>query len=419
MEKKIKVGSDFSGVGAFDQALMLSGIGYETEFSCDMDKYARQTYIANYGEPKYYPENVYDREIPSEPLDIYMTSPPCQAFSMAGNRKGTEDESGRGILFYNSYEFIKENNPRFFIFENVKGLLSHDRDSKDSSQVGKTFQTWLNYLGGKSVNGNPIIFPIEEAVHYHIYYRVLNTKNFGIPQNRERVFIVGIRDDADNTFSWPQEVPLTTKLKDVLEDSPGDNYFLKEEVVNRLVEYDERNKAKGNGFGAKFHDPEKDNMSALKFGGGGADDLVKIKTNNSKGYDEMKEGDSLNFSVLASTTRRGRVGKGIAQTLDTGCEQGVIESGTWRTHKDGEGFRKIADGTAPTIPARAREDGSGQPVIRAESRIRRLTPRECFRLQGFPDTFKIPVSDTQAYKQAGNSITREVLSAIISKLNLK
>lgn len=116
---KIKVGSDFSGVGAFRQALKRLNINHKTVFACDMDKYARLTYIKNYGEPEYYPENVYNRDIPTEPLDIYMTSPPCQAFSYAGHRKGEDDE--RGILFYNSHKFIKINRPRFFIFENVRG----------------------------------------------------------------------------------------------------------------------------------------------------------------------------------------------------------------------------------------------------------------------------------------------------------
>lgn len=179
---KIKTGSDFSGVGAFDQALNRLEIEQEKLFACDMDKYARQTYIHNYGEPIYYPENVYDREIPKESLDIYMTSPPCQAFSLAGKRKGEEDK--RGILFYNSHEFIQKNKPRYFIFENVKGLLSDDN--------GKTFQRWCAFLGGKSVNGNPVLFPIDEAVPYHIYYKVLNAKNYAVPQNRERIFIIGI-----------------------------------------------------------------------------------------------------------------------------------------------------------------------------------------------------------------------------------
>ena len=134
---KIKIGSDFSGVGAFNQALIRLGIAYEEVFACDMDKYARQTFVLNYGEPKYYPKDVYEREIPKESLDIYMTSPPCQSFSMAGKRLGKEDQ--RGILFFNSLEFIRENKPRYFIFENVKGLLSHDKVDKNQ-EFGRTFQ---------------------------------------------------------------------------------------------------------------------------------------------------------------------------------------------------------------------------------------------------------------------------------------
>src|SRR5690606_19678040 len=121
-EVMIEVGSDFSGVGAFDQALMRLGIDYKKVFACDWDKYARQTYIHNYGDPDYFPMDVYGREIPTDPLDIYMTSPPCQAFSLAGKRRGEDDK--RGILFYNSHDFIRNNQPRFFIFENVKGLIS-------------------------------------------------------------------------------------------------------------------------------------------------------------------------------------------------------------------------------------------------------------------------------------------------------
>ena len=222
---KIRTGSDFSGVGAFDQALQRLGIEQDKVFACDMDKYARQTYIHNYGEPNYYPENVYDREIPKESLDIYMTSPPCQAFSLAGSRKGENDK--RGVLFYNSLEFIKENNPRYFIFENVKGLLSDDN--------GKTFGKWVDYLGGKSVNGNPVIFPREDSVPYHIYYKVLNAKNYGVPQNRERIFIVGVRDDKDNNFRFPKEQYLEKKLKDVLENNVDEKYFLSHKAINSLI----------------------------------------------------------------------------------------------------------------------------------------------------------------------------------------
>jgi DNA (cytosine-5)-methyltransferase 1 len=453
--KKIKVGSDFSGVGAFDQALKRLKINYQTIYACDWDKYARETFIHNYGEPKYYPKDVYEREIPSESLDIYMTSPPCQSFSLAGKRLGKDDK--RGVLFFNSHEFIQVNKPRYFIFENVKGLLSDDN--------GKTFSEWIGMLGGKSVNGNPVLFPYENSVPYHLYWKVLNAKEHGIPQNRERVFLIGIRDDQDNNFRFPVEEHLTKRLKDVLEDSVDDKYFLSEKTIENLLVYNERQIKNERGFSAKFRDVnEIKTMDALKVGGGGKDDLIKVKSATSTGFEIATEGDSINFAVPNSETRRGRVGHQVAQTLDTGCQQGVMV-GDYRLD---EGFRWRKDENCPTIPARAREDGSGQPVImqlnnskhsqqaiisysrdnkgkvisrhiKHESntihtatggggntdqfiindyRIRRLTPRECFRLMDFPDSFTWPVSDSQAYKQAGNSIVVNVLVKIINKLNL-
>jgi DNA (cytosine-5)-methyltransferase 1 len=406
-----KVGSDFSGVGAFNQALIRLGIEYKEIFACDMDKYARQTFIHNYGEPKYYPTNVYDREIPSESLDIYMTSPPCQAFSLAGKRLGKDDK--RGILFFNSHEFIQVNKPRFFIFENVKGLLSDDG--------GKTFQEWVNMLGGKSVNGVPVIFPYEDSVSYHLYWKVLNAKHHGVPQNRERVFLIGIRDDHDNVFQFPKEEHLNMKLKDVLESEVDEKYFLSDKMLNCLFEH-KSNKFQINtpvinetdeartlrtemakmgrqdnfikiklecrynfyscyNLNADFYD--KYTCDQCDFGDNYQDlnnfkNYIKIKSATSKGYEKATDGDSINFSVPNSETRRGRVGKGVAQTLDTACNQGTL----------------------------------------IDYKIRRLTPRECFRLMDFPDTFTWRVSDSQAYKQAGNSIVVNVLYKILKQLPL-
>lgn len=359
----IKVGSDFSGVGAFNQALNRLGIEYKEIFTCDMDKYARHTFIHNYGDPNYYPTNVYEREIPQESLDIYMTSPPCQAFSLAGKRLGKDDK--RGILFFNSYEFIQENKPRFFIFENVKGLLSDDG--------GKTFQEWVNMLGGKSVNGVPILFPYEESVPYHLYWKVLNAKHHGVPQNRERVFLIGIRDDKDNNFRFPIEEPLTKRLKDVLEEEVDDKYFLSEERINTIT-----NAESAIGW-TDVDKKDAANCVLTMYSKNPTDgEYLKIKSATSKGYEEATEGDSINFSVPNSETRRGRVGNGVAQTLDTACNQATL----------------------------------------IKNQIRRLTPRECFRLMDFPDTFTWPVSDSQAYKQAGNSIVVNVLYKILKNLNL-
>lgn len=371
----IKVGSDFSGVGAFNQALQRLGIDYEEVFACDMDKYARQTFCLNFGEPKYYPENVYDREIPKESLDIYMTSPPCQAFSLAGKRLGKEDK--RGILFFNSLEFIQENKPRYFIFENVKGLLSHDKKDKEA-EYGRTFQEWINHLGGKSVNGNETIFPYEDSVPYHIYFQVLNAKNYGIPQNRERVFIIGIRDDADNNFQFPKPYPLEKRLKDVLESEVDEKYFLSDKMVNVLNHHQ-------NKITIENDNPEQSatiHAGYFKMGGRDQqyvkaarvigrnpenpksrepglpteqileinedfnvtntlttvqkDNVILVPTNNSKGFDtaEEEEEDSINFSNPNSETRRGRVGKKVSQTLDTSCNQGILTGNLFNTDKN-------------------------------------------------------------------------------------
>ena len=405
--KKITTGSDFSGVGAFDYAIervcKAKGFEHERIFACDWDKFARTTYANNHGKPSYFPKDVYDRDIPEKSLDIYMTSPPCQAFSLAGKRKGKTDK--RGILFFNSHEFIKVNKPRYFIFENVKGLLSDNK--------GRTFQEWVDMLGGKSVNGLPVLFPHDDALDYHLYWQVLNSKDYGVPQNRERVFLIGIRNDIDNHFRFPKKEHLTKRLKDVLENKVDEKYFLSDSAINSIILNDQNiqksyinpdvastiqcpDHSCGIYKGMNAIDVFQINQS--KESGGvqpyqlnrvydskgispalmaGLSNL-KIKANTQKGFEMAKRGDSINYSQPTSKTRRGRVGKGVAQTLDTACNQAVFSN-----------------------------------------EIRRLTPRECFRLQDFPETFDFSVvSNSQAYKQAGNSITVAVLEKIILKLNL-
>jgi len=432
--KTIKVGSDFSGVGAFNQALQRLGIQYREIFACDMDRFARETFIHNYGEPEYYPMNVYDREIPSESLDIYMTSPPCQAFSMAGKRLGKDDK--RGVLFFNSHEFIQVNKPRFFIFENVKGLLSDDN--------GNTFNEWVNLLGGKSVNGNAVLFPHEDSVPYHLHYDVLNAKNHGIPQNRERVFLIGIRDDHDNSFRFPVEEHLTKRLKDVLEDSVDDKYFLSQKMISGFIKHNENHNEKGTGFIFQPKD-ENDIASCLRANSaicatdntlkvnklgyvnqdtqgssvycengtsqtitagthGYSIGYIKVKSANAKGYEEATEGDSISLAHPGSDTRRGRVGHGVAQTIDTGSSQGVIHNCITQAIGRQGSSREYID--------------ICKKVYESSNQIRRLTPRECFRLMDFPESFTWTVSDSQAYKQAGNSIVVNVLFKILKNLPL-
>lgn len=432
----LNVGSDFSGVGAFDQALRKLGLKYKTIFSCDMDLHARESYMANYGEPQYYPFDVYDRKIPNESLDIYMTSPPCQAFSLAGKRNGENDE--RGVLFYNSHEFIQKNQPRYFIFENVKGLLS---DAK-----GRTFQIWLDMLGGKSINGNPVVFPRQDAVPYHIYYKVLNAKHYGVPQNRERVFIVGIRDDVDNTFNWPIPQILQKKLKDVLESDVDEKYFLSDQPIERISgdSGQEINQTlqqsissvlcvgnvhpSGNGMnGQVYHENGIAPTLTTNKGEG-----IKIKFATKCGFEIATENDSINLSNPNSETRRGRVGKEVAQTLDTACNQGVLVASIGRS-EEGKRLRREALKTGKDYtPFQAKEIKFKESDVmnclttatskdnlildQLNYKIRRLTPRECFRLMDFPDSFEFVCSNTQLYKQAGNSIVVNVLAQIINRL---
>jgi len=518
--KKIKVGSDFSGVGAFNQALIRLGIEYDELFACDMDKYARQTFELNFGTPKYFPKDVYEREIPSESLDIYMTSPPCQSFSLAGKRLGKEDK--RGILFFNSLEFIQINKPRYFIFENVKGLLSHDKVDKNA-EFGRTFQEWINYLGGKSVNGVHTFFPYEDSVPYHIYFQVINAKDFGVPQNRERIFIIGIRDDEDNDFQFPKPFPLEKRLKDVLESEVDEKYFLSDKMIDYLQKAPrslpftnptEKNiancvlanqhkmstdqeffKIQANFGNKRLNEtlntkdiPDEDciidsynkttrtevspsilttissaNMHHVKIGkwndfkdengnkkgfqeledgvsptilarareDGSGMNVIKISTNNSKGFDQAEEEDSINFSVPSSKTRRGRVGKKVSQTLDTQCNQGIVTKKLSKQQLEKLENLQVDENIAGCITNAIGRAGSSDEYIASvkrnamiTQRIRRLTPRECFNLMDFnlemiDKTIESKlISDSQLYKQAGNSICVGVLAAIIQKFKL-
>jgi DNA (cytosine-5)-methyltransferase 1 len=406
----ITIGSDFSGVGAFDQALMRLGIDYKTIFTCDMDKYARLTYIHNYGEPQYYPENVYDREIPEQSLDIYMTSPPCQAFSLAGKRKGEDDK--RGILFYNSHEFIQKNKPRYFIFENVKGLLSDDK--------GKTFQRWVDYLGGKSVNGNSTLFPHEESVPYHLYYQVLNAKNFGVPQNRERIFIIGIRDDKDNNFSFPKPIYLEKRLKDVLEENVDEKYYLSETLLTWI----DKHRAKRDS--SNKYPLKEDDISACmtaRYGKNGAEDpyilqekAEVIQLNPSKesngGKQPYQQNRIYDVNGINPALSAG-------QTLWGGNIIKLEDEDNWIKGGLQENQPKQLDGISPCLVSAMGMGGGHTPIHNYQKGIRRLTPRECFRLMDFPDTFDFSVvSNSQSYKQAGNSIVVNVLCEIIKKLKI-
>ena len=238
-------------------------------------------------------------------FDLFVGGFPCQAFSVAGKRLGFEDT--RGTLFFEVARILKAKQPRHFLLENVKGLLSHDN--------GRTFKTIISALA---------------ELGYCVEWQVLNSKDIGVPQNRERVFVVGH-----------------------LGGQPARTVF-------------------------PFDGNDREDFAICKTPGETADTLVSTYARNQS--------------------------------------DGQYVVGTYRTHNDGAGFRRVKSGLAPTIPARAREDGSGQGVIKTGMRVRRLTPLECERLQGFPDGWTEGISDTQRYKCLGNAVTVNVIEAVISRL---
>lgn len=383
----MKVGTFFSGVGSPEQALKNLGVKHEIEFACDIDKYAKQTYLKNF-KPKLFAEDITAIDMQNLPyVDLLVFGFPCQAFSMAGKRKGFDDT--RGTLFYDALRYLKEHKPRYFIAENVKGLLSHDN--------GKTFGTIIDCLA-KTTNYQMSLMPFEN-LGYHIHYKVLNTKDFGLPQNRERIFIIGIRDDEDNNFRFPKEIPLKLKLKDILQDNPNSKYYLSDKAIKGIEKSNFR---------------ERKPMSINK-----VSKCLKIG------------GDIPCFEVIShslyprsSTTGKGGVGHlskedGTAYCLDTGNNQAIevrqlnpsLESGGKQPYQQ----NRIYDINGINPALNAGQETWGGNILNTK-KIRRLTPIECERLQGFPDNFTEGVSDTQRYKQMGNTITVNVIQAIIKNL---
>lgn len=327
-------------------------------------------------------------------LDLYVAGFPCQSFSIAGNRKGFEET--RGTLFFNVAEFIKENQPKIFILENVKGLLSHDN--------GKTFETIISILSdnGGTVNQQQSIPYYDDGLGYHIYHQVLNTKDFGIPQNRERVFIVGFKDFR--TFSFPLPFPLKLKLKDILQDDVNEKYYLNEKTLKGLLKGQQN---------PQFTDG---NDVARCFTAGG----------NSGGmHSSMTIVTSLNDKEYLNTIRTG--GRGSITKKHNwdvikikSKKTGVLQLNESKESGGKQPFQQNmiydVNGLSPALNSQLSVGGN----IVNTAKMRRLTPLECWRLQAFPDDAfykaKEVTSDTQLYKQAGNSISVNVMKLVIERI---
>ena len=347
----LNVLSLFSGIGAFEKALSNLNIPYNLLAYCEIDKYASKSYSAIHGVSEEL--NLHDvTKVNSldilDDVDFISYGFPCQDISSAGKQRGFTDEEGnrtRSGLFFEALRIIEEFQPKFAIAENVKALTS--------KKFTNEFKTVLESL--------------EEA-GYNNYWKVLNAKDYGIPQNRERVFIISIRKDIDKGFTFPTPIPLELRLKDLLEDEVDEKYYLSEKMLEKLT----------------YNENVKDS------------DIVKVANLNKGG----QKGD-----VISS--------KGISSCL---------------TATDYKQLKQIVEPikikeTTKSEHAEAYTGDKEGVVLNNNSniRIRKLTPIECYKLQGFTSedckkASEIGVSNSQLYKQAGNSICVSVLEAIYKSL---
>ena len=312
----------FAGVGGF--RIAMQNLGGKCVFTSEWDKEAQRTYRANFGEVPFgdITKEETKKFIP-DGFDILCAGFPCQAFSIAGKRGGFEDT--RGTLFFDVAEIIKRKKPKAIFLENVKGLRNHNG--------GKTLATILNVLR------NDLNYYVPDP-------QIINAKDFGVPQHRERIYIVGFRKDQGVTaFEYPKSVKKKAKFSDVKEKKvPPTKYFLSTQYVQTLIRHKARHEGKGNGFGYAII-PDEGVANAIVVGGMGRErNLV---------YDH-----------------------------------------------------RITDFT-PTTHIKGTVNREG---------IRKMTPREWARLQGFPDKYVIPVADASAYKQFGNSVAVPAIQATANKI---
>ena len=453
----MKILSLFSGIGAFEKALDRLEVNYELVNYCEIDKYASKAYAMlhdcdeslNLGDIT----KIDTSALPND-IDLITYGFPCQDISLAGKQKGFEEdgERTRSGLFFEALRIIEDTKPRIAIAENVKNLTS------------KKFQKEFD-----------IVLTSLEQAGYNNYWQVLNAKDYGIPQNRERVFIVSIRKDIDNgMFKFPEGFELELRLKDMLQDEVEEKYYLSEKMINYISANNEKwtgnnnkslvnkaiastlNTAEGsrrcdtsNYIVPDIKEENVDLKAIRKYGifddekgihqagsvyqdglaptldtmqGGYRQPCIEIKEATKKGYKEAYEGDGVYLN--RPHQKRGVVQNGMIQTLKTSCSDvGVVVSdkpicvGQVSTGNSQAGKVYSPDGVSQTLCAGTHGYAMGN--IEHNLRIRKLTPLECFRLMGFDDEDfnKITgISNTQLYKQAGNSIVVDVLVHLFESL---
>lgn len=356
-ERTVRLGTSFSGIGAIEQALKRLGVKTEILFAGDIDANCKKAYLANYnlsGDRWHTDIHEFDAKPFKGQVDLFVGGAPCQAFSLRGKHGGFEDT--RGTLFREFARVVIECQPKVFIFENVRGMLYHDK--------GNTWKVIKNTF--------------EEDCGYQVYFQVLNSKDYGVPQGRDRIYCIGFKNETD--FKYPAPIQLNKTMYDLLEDVIDDKYFLKEKgfrfitqsvnhtksytQINGNIQLCQKRNQQFNWHGDFiFHPYTEENRQPVDF----LEKIHQVKNAEESYYTENH--------VEKRTIYPDGKGNHIMRRIDVKCDA----TRGW--------FRK-------------------------------LTPRECLRLMGFDDSFKIVVSDTEVYKQAGNSIVVDVLMAILKQLDI-
>jgi len=368
----IRLATMFSGIGAIEFALKRLNLKTKIVFASDNDKFVKQSYFANYeiSENNWYNDVVdIDGEKYQNQIDLLVGGSPCQSFSMVGKRRGLEDT--RGTLFYEFARVVKEAQPKVFIYENVKGLTNHDN--------GKTFE---------------IIKETFDELGYKYYYQILNSKDYGIPQHRERIFVVGFKD-KDIDFVFPEKIPLKYKMQDFLEDHIDSKYYLKEKGI-KFVTSSKNRKKRYTQINGDIAICQKANQQFNWHG-----DFIYESIQN-------KEFNEFIFDVNEVEEK---------YYLSEKIKNYVLAKGTKNFKTSNKTDLEVARPLLQTMHKMHRA-GVDNYVTHNKGRIRKLTPKECLRLMGFGDDFKQVVSDTQMYRQTGNSIVVDVLIAILKQMDI-
>ncbi len=385
----IKIGTVFSGIGAFEQALEILNIPHEIEFACDnggilfediakkeeieilsklntskekldyvesiykknkrRTNFVKKSYLANYNlkEDNFYHDIRFLGSHINKNIDILVGGSPCQSFSIAGQRGGFEDT--RGTLFFEFARCVKEFQPKVFIYENVKGLINHDK--------GRTFDTVLNTFN---------------ELGYKYYYKTLKAKDYGIPQSRERIYVIGFKEHSVD-FEFPEKQKLMFSMADFLIGKVEAKYYLTETQKNFV------------------RNPIKLKKKYTQIDGDIALCQRACQQYNLHG-DFVEKKYFLSEKLIKYVLNEGTKKFKVKPTINSEIAKTLLAS----MHK----------------MHRASIDN----YVTTDNRLRKLTPRECLRLMGFCDTFDIVVSDIQAYKQAGNSIVVDVLIALFKQI---